>query len=150
MRWREENHLASLFIIIVLGPLVVLLAYLQYKWVGQISESDKEKKRITLQKDAQRFCEDFDQEITRAYLHFQSNGDEVNRDDLEDFSNTYDRWVNQAPHPRLVSNIWLVTMKVRRAVVPIRSLENTGPLPFSATIPHAVVGSKMGHTILRL
>src|SRR5262245_64009909 len=110
MRWREENHLASLFIIIVLGPLVVLLAYLQYKWLGQISESDRERKRITLQKDAQRFCEDFDQEITRAYLCFQSDGNEFNRDDLEQFSDHYNRWVNQAPHPQLVSNLWLVTL----------------------------------------
>src|SRR5215475_9708049 len=79
MKSRGKYHLASLLIIIALVPLVVLLATLQYKWLGQISESEREKKRITLQKDAQRFGEDFDREITRAYLYFQSNGDDFNR-----------------------------------------------------------------------
>jgi len=150
MNWTGKYHLSSLLIIIALGPLVVLLAALQYKWLGQISESEREKKRITLQKDSQSFCEDFDREITRAYLYFQPDGDDFHRNDLEGFSNTYDRWVNQAPHPQLVSNLWLVTMEVKRAVVSIKSLENTGPVLFSATIPSAVVAPKMDQTVLRL
>ncbi len=150
MKSRGKYHLASLLVIIALVPLVVLLAALQYKWLGQISESEREKKHITLQKDAQRFGEDFDQEITRAYLYFQSNGDDFNRNNLGNFSEYYDRWVNQTPHPQLVSNIWLVTMKVKKAVVSLRSLENTGPVAFSEALPSAVVGSKMAPTVLLL
>lgn len=146
--WRYR--LASLLIIIALGPLVALLAALQYKWLGQISESEREKKHATLQKDSQRFCEDFDQEITRAYLYFQSIGDDFTRDDLDGFSNTYDRWVNQTPHPQLVSNLWLVTIEVNREVVSTKSLENTGPISFSATIPSSGVSSKIDQPVLRL
>src|SRR5262245_18687113 len=150
MKSRGKYHLASLMIIIALVPLVVLLAALQYKWLGQISESERENKPITLQNDAQRFCEDFDQEITRAYLYFQSNGDDFNRNDLGNFSEYYDRWANQTPHPQLVSNIWLVTMEVKKAVVSLRSLENTGPVALSEAFPRAVVGSKIARTALRL
>jgi signal transduction histidine kinase len=150
MKWAREYHLSSFLIIIVLATLVVRLAALQYKWLGQISESEREKKRITLQKDAQHFGEDLDQEITRAYLHFQLDGDDVNRNNLGNFSEYYDRWVNQAPHPQLVSNLWLVTMEVKKAVVSIKSLENTGPVAFSAAIPSAVVASKLGRRALRL
>src|SRR6266511_1822023 len=150
MKSRGKYHLASLLIIIGLVPLVALLAALQYKWLGQISESEREKKRITLQKDAQRFGEDFDQEITRAYLYFQSNGDDFNRNNLGNFSEYYDRWANQTPHPQLVSNIWLVTMEAKKAVVSLRLLENTGPVAFSEALPRAVVGSKMARTVLRL
>jgi len=149
MKSRGKYHLASLLIIIALVPLVVLLAALQYKWLGQISESEREKKRITLHKDAQRFAEDFDQEITRAYLYFQSNGEDFNSDNLENFSEYYDRWANQTPHPQLVSDIWLVTLKVKKAAVSLRFLENTGPVALSEALPSAVVGSKMARTGLR-
>jgi two-component system, OmpR family, sensor histidine kinase SenX3 len=150
MKWSGKCHLSSFLIIIMLLPLVVLLAVLQYRWLGQISESEREKKHINLQKDAQRFGEEFDQEITQAYLHFQLDGNDINRDNLSNFSEYYDRWVNQASHPRLVRNLWLVTMEVKKSVVSIKSLENTSPVHFSATIPSVVVTSKMDQTVLRL
>jgi len=155
MKWRGKYQISSLLIIIALGILVVRLAALQYNWLGRISESEREKKHISLQKDAQRFCEDFDQEITRAYLHFQPDGDDSTHNNPGDFSGYYDRWVNQAPYPQLVGNIWLVTMEVKKAVVPIESLENAAPPHFSTTIPNGVVTSKVvtskiDHTVLRL
>src|SRR5262249_23957118 len=150
MKWAGKEHLSSFLIIIVQATLVVMLAVLQYKWLGQISESEREKKRITLQKDAQRFGEDFDQEFTQAYLHFQQCGDDINRDNLENFSEYYDRWVNQGRHPQLISNLWLVTLEAKKAVVSTKSLENTGPIPFSMAIPSAIVAAKMGRTVLSL
>src|SRR5262245_13294985 len=155
MKWRGKYQISSLLIIIALGILVVRLAALQYNWLGRISESEREKKHISLQKDAQRFCEDFDQEITRAYLHFQPDGDDITRNYPGDFSIYYDRWMNQAPYPQLVSNIWLVTMEVKKAVIPIETLEIAAPTHFSTTIPSGgasskVVTSQLDHTVLRL
>ena len=51
--------------------LIVLLATLQYRWLGQISGAERERMTATLNTRAAAFAQDFDRELTRAYLLFQ-------------------------------------------------------------------------------
>ena len=51
--------------------LILLLATLQYQWLGQISGAERERMTATLNTRASAFGEDFDRELTRAYLLFQ-------------------------------------------------------------------------------
>ena len=56
---------------IALLGLIALLATLQYKWLGRISDAEREGMRATLNTRASGFAQDFDSELTRAYLLFQ-------------------------------------------------------------------------------
>ena len=51
--------------------LIVVLATLQYRWLGQISEAERDRMSATLRTNASSFAEDFDRELNRAYLLFQ-------------------------------------------------------------------------------
>ena len=51
--------------------LIALLATLQYRWLGQVSDAERERMRTSLAGRATGFAQDFDREITRAYLTFQ-------------------------------------------------------------------------------
>ena len=51
--------------------LIVLLATLQYRWLGRISDAERERMKATLNTRASAFAQDFDSELTRAYLLFQ-------------------------------------------------------------------------------
>ena len=51
--------------------LIVLLATLQYRWLGQISGAERERMTATLNTRATAFAQDVDREVTRAYLLFQ-------------------------------------------------------------------------------
>src|SRR5260221_3130948 len=51
--------------------LILLLATLQYKWLGQISGAEREHMTVNLNTRAAAFAQDFDRELTRAYLLFQ-------------------------------------------------------------------------------
>ena len=51
--------------------LILLLATLQYRWLGQISGAERERMTATLNTRATAFAQDFDRELTRAYLLFQ-------------------------------------------------------------------------------
>jgi signal transduction histidine kinase len=86
--------------------LIVLLAVLQYRWLGQISEAERAQRRATLAAGAAEFAQDFDREITRAYLLFQTDSPLGSRvDDTElaaRFSTRYDRWQATARFPRLL------------------------------------------------
>ena len=61
-----------LFVVaLALLGLIGLLATLQFHWLGQISDAERDRMRATLETGASAFARDFDSELTRAYLLFQ-------------------------------------------------------------------------------
>src|SRR3954453_9369146 len=81
--------------------LILLLATLQYKWLGQISGADRERMTALLNTRARAFSEDFDRELTRAYLLFQLDpmpGDESPAGGL---GTRHDRWEATGRYPRM-------------------------------------------------
>ncbi|MGI8638514.1 MAG: hypothetical protein ACR2MG_00955, partial [Pyrinomonadaceae bacterium] len=66
----KRSRFTILLVISLLG-LLCLLATLQYQWLGQISQSERERLERNLQTDTQRFAEDFNREMQTAYFNFQ-------------------------------------------------------------------------------
>jgi signal transduction histidine kinase len=60
-----------IIVVVALLGLLGLLATLQYRWLGQISDGERERLQRLVQSDTQRFAEDFNREIQNAYLSFQ-------------------------------------------------------------------------------
>jgi signal transduction histidine kinase len=109
-------------LIVIAAALVVsiaLLAVLQYHWLGQISEAERAQRRSTLATGAAEFAQDFDREITRAYLLFQADPpnaearEQVETD--ERFAARYDRWQASARFPRLIKEIYTFTQDPKGA-----------------------------------
>lgn len=59
---------------ISLVVLVVALGALQYRWVGQVSEAEREQLRQSLDRRARDFADDFDRELGRAHQIFRMDG----------------------------------------------------------------------------
>ena len=104
--WRRFRPPLALVAAALLG-LIALLAVLQYRWLGQISDAERTQRRTTLAAGALEFAQDFDREITRAYLLFQADTPiepMANEQELAGrFAARYDRWQATARFPRLVS-----------------------------------------------
>src|SRR5262245_58262506 len=52
---------------VALLALVVSLGVLQWRWVGRVSERERDLMQQSLDRRAREFADDFDREITRAY-----------------------------------------------------------------------------------
>lgn len=87
---------------------LVLLATLQYHWVGQLSAGEREQRQADLVLSATRLGEDFDRELARAYLALQMDAATLRDQDWERFARRLDRWHERAPYPGLVRTIYLV------------------------------------------
>jgi signal transduction histidine kinase len=87
---------------LVLLGLIGLLGTLQYRWLGRISQAEHERMRATLETGAAAFAQDFDAELTRAYLLFGSHPFGETDDMLARFSARYDRWQATARFPRII------------------------------------------------
>ena len=72
--------------------LILLLATLQYRWLGQISGAERDRMTATLNTRAAAFGEDFDRELTRAYLMFQLDPMQQDQNAAAGLAARHDRW----------------------------------------------------------
>jgi signal transduction histidine kinase len=96
-------------LVAALACLLLLLAGLQYRWLTQVSAADHERRQAALKTAAQRFSEDFDRELARAFISFQLDSHTLARQAEAEFARRYDRWQAQAPFPPLIMQVCLVT-----------------------------------------
>ena len=97
-----------LLLIGVLSLLLITLATLQYRWVGQVSTGERERMQATLNAGANRFSQDFNREISRAYLSFQMDATMLEEEKTGGLAERFDRWDTKAPYPRLVNDLYLL------------------------------------------
>jgi two-component system, OmpR family, sensor histidine kinase SenX3 len=89
--------------------LMALLATLQYNWLGQISDAERERMGANLTARATAFAQDFDRELTRAYILFQIDGGSDEASTAARLTARYDRWQATSRFPRMIGSVYLVS-----------------------------------------
>jgi len=96
-----------LVLIAALIALLPLLAVLQFRWLGEVSQAERDRMQASLKTAVTNFSQDFDHELTRAYLTFQMDSRTERERDWQDYARGYDQWMQAAPYPQLVSGVYL-------------------------------------------
>jgi len=96
-----------LFGVSAVAVLLGVLATLQYRWLGQISEADHARLRATARSRAEELARDFDREITRAFLRLQFDADAGRTRDASRFLQQHARWRANTAYPGLVQDVFL-------------------------------------------
>lgn len=106
-------------ILLVAGLLALLsvLAFLQYRWLGQISDGEREQMQRRLDADTQRFAEDFNREIQSAYFNFQLNAEVWKNKNWNDFNERYKFWREKTVYKDLIKDFYFVRFDERRTVL---------------------------------
>ncbi len=97
----------SLMLLLVIALLVLLplLAVLQYRWLGEVSAADRERRQANLKTSAERFCADFDRELTGVYLQLQSSAPVADEPDAV-LAARYQRLLANATRPKLIRDLY--------------------------------------------
>jgi signal transduction histidine kinase len=90
-----------------LALLLVLLAGLQYRWLGQVSDADAARLRAGASERAEQFARDFDREITRAFLRLRVDGETARKRDGRSYARRWARWSRVAAHPAIVQAVYI-------------------------------------------
>jgi signal transduction histidine kinase len=105
----------------VAGLLValVLLATLQYRWVGQVGEAERARLQSGARARAEQLAQDFDREVTRAFALLQLDEDMLAPDGGERYAARFERWLARSEHPGLVAAVYVMapekgTLALRR------------------------------------
>lgn len=97
----------SVLVVVVL-LLVPALAWLQYRWVGQVSEAERERMQRTLRTSALQFATDVDSELSRALAGLQVEGGTVRSGAWVSYAQRYSSWIERGGDARLVREVLLV------------------------------------------
>ena len=102
----RSNRYLPLAIGTALLALLALLATIQYRWIGQVSQLESHHLRATLVSSTRRFAADFDREVTRAFFYFfHPERSETPGDWRGRVARQLQRWTSEAPYPRLVRDV---------------------------------------------
>jgi signal transduction histidine kinase len=104
---RVRSLVAGLAVPVLLVGLVVVLATLQYRWIGQVSEAERAQLQKSLTQRAREFGDDFDGEITRLYLALQTQVDPLTGPPSAALPAALDGWRASARFPQIVGAIYL-------------------------------------------
>jgi two-component system, OmpR family, sensor histidine kinase SenX3 len=87
--------------------LLAILATLQYRWLGEVSEAERERMRASLRTRASELAQEFDAELTRAYVAFHVGSDQLDANAAATLADAYARWQAGAKIPALVSAVYI-------------------------------------------
>lgn len=101
-----KNTLYPVLTIAVLFGLLVLLATLQYQWVGQISDAEQVRLKERIEGDTKRFADDFDREVRQVYHGLRAAAAELGDESGGEFSGAFEYWLARTPRPDLVGQLF--------------------------------------------
>lgn len=137
LRREWKTYLSQrLWILAVLLLVLCALGLVQYHWIDQVAQAERQQAKTNLTTALSDLASDFDIEITRIFAVFQFPA--VNP---ADYSERYKEWLRRAPYPGLIRGVYILeTRKVGsflRGVIPgepsIRSTEWQRDLPALAS-----------------
>jgi signal transduction histidine kinase len=104
----------ALAVAVALLGLIGVLATLQYRWLGRISDAERERMTATLGARANAFAQDFDRELTLAYMLFQVEpglpGTDLPAQTVaEKVGGRYERWQATARYPKLIREVYVAS-----------------------------------------
>src|SRR5688572_9241425 len=88
--------------------LLPALAVMQYRWVGQVSDAERERMQRTLRVAAFQFRESFDDEIVRVVNGLRADATTVRESAWYRYADRFQTWSESAEHPAIVANVYLV------------------------------------------
>ncbi|HVR96105.1 MAG TPA: hypothetical protein VMW27_05795, partial [Thermoanaerobaculia bacterium] len=104
---RRLSRYAPLLIAVVLMGLLAVLAMLEHRWIGQLSQMQRHRMHAGLLASGLRFSEDFDREVTRAWLYFLPDPADAG-DPRQRVVRRMEHWAAEAPRPQLIQELYYV------------------------------------------
>ncbi|HEX7680172.1 MAG TPA: HAMP domain-containing sensor histidine kinase [Thermoanaerobaculia bacterium] len=101
----SRSAAAALISLVILGAALVVLGTLQYRWIGQMADAERQRMRAGIEFAAHHYSDEFDHELTRMFFSFQIAPMEATPERL---LHRYDEWAASSRDPHMVKAIYFV------------------------------------------
>jgi signal transduction histidine kinase len=130
------RRLALPTVAVALGVLLALLAFLQYRWLGQVSDGERRRMQATLEARARDFATDFDKAIGLVAAGFSMPSASLANDPSAAVRAAWDSWQAASTQPHLVRAIFVIDRGT--AALPIRRFDPASRTLVEAEWPEAL------------
>lgn len=100
----KRSWLPYLILTAVIAVLTLFFG-LQYRWMREASEAERERMQRRVAADTKAFAEDFNREIQSIYFNVQLNAEVLKSGDLTELNERYDFWRGKTAYPELINDI---------------------------------------------
>ena len=98
--------MAPVAVLAALAGILVVLAVLQYRWISQVSEADRERIQAALENSVRQFRQEFNRELLNLCLASETRPGQA-ADDWGRVAERLENWLQVSPYPGLVSQVYL-------------------------------------------
>jgi signal transduction histidine kinase len=92
--------------VIILAALLPVLGYLQYRWLGEVSEREREQMQASLQRSLAAVRDDLDRQIAQVYVSFQFGPSTDGADAGDRLAKAMKDWRRSTVRPNLVGDLF--------------------------------------------
>src|SRR5688572_7351272 len=104
MKWPSAPKVLTALLVVLLP----VLAFMQYRWVGQVSEGERGRMQRNVETAAVQFRNAFDDELADARRDLNVTTTVARDGSSPNYSNRYTGWMDTAEHPQIVADIYVV------------------------------------------
>ena len=126
MGLREQRPVYTLALMGTLAILLVMLAVLQYDWVGQNAEHERQTMQTALHNLAIDFAERFNREIHKVYSYAEIGGEALSNREFNEPIERFAKWKKSADYPGLIKNMFLAVVEEDGTLTLMRLDESSG------------------------
>jgi signal transduction histidine kinase len=129
-----------LWIVGVLLLVLCALALMQYHWIDQVAQAERQRLKTNLTTTLSDVEADFDIEITRVSVFFNFPGVSP-----ADYSQRYKEWLSRAPYPKLIQGVYFLdTRKTGALLESVIPREPAIPFPeWKSALPQLVLSQSV-------
>jgi signal transduction histidine kinase len=103
-----KNEWFTAGFLVLLITALVTLAVLQYRWVGSVSESEKDRLKETLSASAENFAAGFQRNFRELHEAFAMQFTDEDVDWVSEIGKAYENWISIAEYPDLVEAVYYI------------------------------------------
>ncbi len=108
MRLFSKRSLLSWGLMAALTLTLAVLAVLQYEWIGEVGEAQRERMQATLHTAMDQFRLDLDRDMSRVWEAFEVQPDQSDQTLEQAYALRYREWTRRAAFPDLVAGVFLL------------------------------------------
>ncbi len=111
MNSQTRRTARAIAIVTLMGLTLFILALLQYRWIGDVSQAERTRLRVSLDNAVQQFRTDFNAELRRLCLAFELEPDALAARRWDRLIERYDDWSGEERHTKLIEDVFLVIQR---------------------------------------
>ena len=95
----------------LMGLTLLVLAVLQYRWIGEVGEAERARLHAGLNNAVQQLRTEFNAELRRMCLAFELEPEALAARNWDRLIERYDYWLSEERHVKLIEDVFLLTSR---------------------------------------